>query len=82
MTLVLIVEDEARIARAMQITLQAHGYQALSVGNGADALQAAANQPVEIVVLDLGPAAMCTVAAVISATIRKDAVKKEPVGVA
>ena len=54
MTLVLIVEDEARIARAMQITLQAHGYQALTVGNGADALQAAAKQPVEIVVLDLG----------------------------
>jgi MFS family permease len=30
----------------------------------------------------LGAAAMCTVAAVISATIREDAVKKEPVGVA
>ncbi len=30
----------------------------------------------------LGAAAMCTVAAVISATIRKDAVKKEPVAVA
>ncbi|ASN21229.1 MFS transporter [Arthrobacter sp. YN] len=30
----------------------------------------------------LGAAAMCTVAAVISATIRKDAAKKEPVGVA
>ncbi|MET3901673.1 response regulator [Paenarthrobacter sp. 4246] len=54
MTLVLIVEDEARIARAMQITLQAHGYQALSVATGADALQAVAKQPVEIVVLDLG----------------------------
>ncbi|KUM36240.1 response regulator [Arthrobacter sp. EpRS71] len=54
MTLVLIVEDEARIARAMQVTLQAHGYQVLTVGNGADALQAAAKQPVEIVVLDLG----------------------------
>ncbi|MGJ3189104.1 response regulator [Paenarthrobacter sp. FR1] len=54
MTLVLIVEDEARIARAMQVTLQAHGYQALTVGNGADALNAAAKQPVNIVVLDLG----------------------------
>ncbi|SEI44328.1 two-component system, OmpR family, KDP operon response regulator KdpE [Arthrobacter sp. yr096] len=54
MTLVLIVEDEARIARATQVTLQAHGYQALSVGTGADALQAVAKQPVEIVVLDLG----------------------------
>lgn len=54
MTLVLIVEDEARIARAMQVTLQANGYQALTVGTGADALQATAKQPVEIVVLDLG----------------------------
>ena len=54
MTLVLIVEDEARIARAMQVTLQAHGYQALTVGNGGDALQATAKHPVEIVVLDLG----------------------------
>lgn len=54
MTLVLIVEDEARIARAMQVTLQANGYQALTVGNGADALNAAAHQPVDIMVLDLG----------------------------
>lgn len=54
MSLVLIVEDEAQIARAMQINLHAHGYQALTVGNGADALKAAARQPVDIVVLDLG----------------------------
>ncbi|UVJ38643.1 response regulator [Arthrobacter sp. CJ23] len=54
MTLVLIVEDEAQIARAMQINLHAHGYQALTVSNGAEALRAAAQQPVDIVVLDLG----------------------------
>ncbi|MEV7606444.1 response regulator [Paenarthrobacter sp. NPDC089322] len=54
MTRVLIVEDEVRIARAMQITLQAHGYQALTVGNGADALAAVAQRNVDIVVLDLG----------------------------
>ncbi|WP_347108140.1 response regulator [Paenarthrobacter sp. S56] len=54
MTRVLIVEDEAQIARAMQITLQAHGYQAFSVGTGADALVAVAKEAVEIVVLDLG----------------------------
>ncbi|GAB3567576.1 two-component system response regulator KdpE [Arthrobacter alkaliphilus] len=54
MSLVLIVEDEAQIARAMQINLHAHGYRAISVGNGADALKAAAQQPVDIVVLDLG----------------------------
>ncbi|MFI2564796.1 response regulator [Paenarthrobacter sp. NPDC018779] len=54
MTRVLIVEDEAQIARAMQITLQAHGYQAFSVGTGADALVAVAKGNVDIVVLDLG----------------------------
>jgi two-component system KDP operon response regulator KdpE len=54
MTRVLIVEDEAQIARAMQITLQAHGYQAVTVGSGADALNAVAKQSVNIVVLDLG----------------------------
>ncbi|HKU36236.1 MAG TPA: response regulator [Paenarthrobacter sp.] len=54
MTRVLIVEDEAQIARAMQITLQAHGYQAFSVGTGADALVAVAKENVDIVVLDLG----------------------------
>ncbi|MFP3577961.1 response regulator [Arthrobacter sp. fls2-241-R2A-200] len=54
MTLVLIVEDEARIARAMQVTLQAHGYRALTVGTGFDALNLASTQPVKIVVLDLG----------------------------
>ncbi|MFK0002028.1 response regulator [Paenarthrobacter sp. NPDC090522] len=54
MTRVLIVEDEAQIARAMQITLQAHGYQAFSVGTGADALVAVAKGKVDIVVLDLG----------------------------
>ncbi|MBO1269630.1 response regulator [Arthrobacter cavernae] len=54
MTLVLIVEDEAQIARAMQINLHAHGYQAITVANGADAVRAAAQQPVDIVVLDLG----------------------------
>ncbi|MFJ4206849.1 response regulator [Paenarthrobacter sp. NPDC089675] len=54
MTRVLIVEDEAQIARAMQLTLQAHGYQAFSVGTGADALGAVAKEAVDIVVLDLG----------------------------
>ncbi|MBT2514481.1 response regulator [Arthrobacter sp. ISL-30] len=54
MSVVLIVEDEAQLARAMQINLQAHGYRAVTVGKGRDALKAAATQPVDIVVLDLG----------------------------
>lgn len=54
MTRVLIVEDEAQIARAMQITLQANGYQAITVGSGADALAAVSRNGVDLVVLDLG----------------------------
>ena len=54
MTLVLIIEDEAQLARAMQINLRAHGYQAITAGFGADGLKLAAQHPVDIVVLDLG----------------------------
>jgi two-component system KDP operon response regulator KdpE len=54
MSVVLIVEDEAQLARAMQINLHAHGYRAMTVGKGGDALNLAATEPVDIVVLDLG----------------------------
>ena len=54
MSVVLIVEDEAQLARAMQINLHAHGYRAMTVGKGEDALNLAATEPVDIVVLDLG----------------------------
>jgi two-component system KDP operon response regulator KdpE len=54
MSVVLIVEDEAQLARAMQINLHAHGYRAMTVGKGGDALNVAATEPVDIVVLDLG----------------------------
>ncbi|QCO99472.1 response regulator [Arthrobacter sp. 24S4-2] len=54
MSLVLIIEDEAQLARAMQINLRAHGYQAITAGFGADGLKLAAQHPVDIVVVDLG----------------------------
>jgi two-component system KDP operon response regulator KdpE len=54
MSLVLIIEDEAQLARAMQINLRAHGYQALTAGLGADGLKLAVQHPMDIVVLDLG----------------------------
>jgi two-component system KDP operon response regulator KdpE len=38
----------------MQINLHAHGYRAMTVGKGGDALNLAATEPVDIVVLDLG----------------------------
>jgi two-component system KDP operon response regulator KdpE len=54
MSVVLIIEDEAQLARAMQINLRAHGYQALAAGCGADGLKLAAQHRVDIVVVDLG----------------------------
>ncbi|WP_138442137.1 response regulator [Sinomonas susongensis] len=54
MTRVLVVEDEAQIARALQINLRVHGYEAVTVQSGEAALENAASAPVDIVVLDLG----------------------------
>ncbi|MCH6469239.1 response regulator [Sinomonas terrae] len=54
MTRVLVVEDEAQIARALQINLRVHGYEALTAPSGEAALEAAASTPPDIVVLDLG----------------------------
>ena len=54
MTRVLIVEDEAGLRRALAINLRAHGYTADAAPDGAAALQAAAHQPPDAIVLDLG----------------------------
>ena len=53
-TTVLVVEDEAQIARALQINLRVHGYEALTVPSGEAALGLAAERHLDIVVLDLG----------------------------
>ena len=54
MTSVLIVEDEPGLRRALTINLRARGYEVTAVPNGADALSAAASDPPEVVILDLG----------------------------
>ncbi|WP_415856602.1 response regulator [Sinomonas sp. G460-2] len=54
MTRVLVVEDEAQIARALQINLRVHGYEAITAPSGEAALEAAAKATTDIVVLDLG----------------------------
>jgi two-component system KDP operon response regulator KdpE len=51
---VLIVDDETRFARALQINLRVHGYEALTAPTGEAALAIAAARAVDIVVLDLG----------------------------
>ncbi|HEX2247377.1 MAG TPA: response regulator [Arthrobacter sp.] len=54
MTNVLIVDDEPQILRALQINLNARGYQTLPAADGASALDQAARHAVDVVILDLG----------------------------
>jgi len=54
MTRVLVVDDDAALARALAINLRARGYDVTVAGNGRDALEAVARVRPEVVVLDLG----------------------------
>jgi two-component system KDP operon response regulator KdpE len=51
---VLVVDDELQIRRTLAINLRARGYQVDLAATGEEALQAAAEQPPDVVVLDLG----------------------------
>jgi two-component system KDP operon response regulator KdpE len=53
-TRVLVVDDEPELVRALSINLRARHYDVRTAVNGADALQAAAAHPPDVVVLDLG----------------------------
>ncbi len=54
MTRILVVDDEPQILRTMRINLRARGYDVDVAADGTSALRAAAAQPPELVVLDLG----------------------------
>jgi two-component system KDP operon response regulator KdpE len=51
---VLVVDDEPQIRRALAINLRAHGYQIDLAATGEEALKVAADQPPDVIVLDLG----------------------------
>jgi two-component system KDP operon response regulator KdpE len=51
---VLVVEDEASIRRALQINLEAQGYRVVLAADGPTALQLAARHHPDLVLLDLG----------------------------
>jgi two-component system, OmpR family, KDP operon response regulator KdpE len=51
---VLVVDDEPQIRRALDINLRARGYQVDLAATGEEALKVAADQPPDVVVLDLG----------------------------
>jgi two-component system KDP operon response regulator KdpE len=52
--LVLVVEDERKMARIMSASLQARGYQVTIARNGQDALDQTAAQDPSVIILDLG----------------------------
>ncbi len=54
MTNVLVVEDEAGLARALAINLRARGYAVATAHDGTTALAAASAHPPHLVILDLG----------------------------
>ena len=54
MRTVLVVDDEPQLVRALQINLEAEGYTVMTAADGAKALRAAASQPPDVLVLDLG----------------------------
>ena len=54
MSHILVVDDEPRILTALGIHLRARGYEVTTAGDGAEALEAAAAQVPDLVILDLG----------------------------
>jgi two-component system KDP operon response regulator KdpE len=53
-TLVLVVDDEPQIRRALRTSLEAHGYQVATVGTGEEGVVGVAEQGPDLVLLDLG----------------------------
>ncbi len=54
MTTVLVVEDERPLLRALQLALQANGYTVVTAPTASSALASLAEEPVDVIVLDLG----------------------------
>ncbi|MBM9460254.1 response regulator transcription factor [Nocardioides sp. zg-536] len=54
MSKVLVVDDEPALARALAINLRAHGWEVVTAADGRSALEAAAAERPDVVVLDLG----------------------------
>ena len=50
---ILIVEDEPELRRAIQLILDLDGYDTLTAHGGAECLQVLAQQPVDLIILDL-----------------------------
>ncbi len=54
MSKILVVDDEPALARALAINLRAHGWEVVTAADGRSALDAAATEHPDVVLLDLG----------------------------
>lgn len=52
-TLILVVDDEPRYIRAIRVNLEASGYQVLSAGDGQTAVELAAREEPDLILLDI-----------------------------
>lgn len=50
---ILIVEDDAELAELLTASLNSHGFEALAAGTGAEAMQRAADEEFQLVILDI-----------------------------
>jgi DNA-binding response OmpR family regulator len=50
---ILVVDDEPRYVRAIQINLEARGFQVVTASNGQSAIDLAANEKLDLILLDL-----------------------------
>jgi DNA-binding response OmpR family regulator len=53
MTRILVCDDDADIVSAVKIYLSAEGYNVTGCSNGADAIEAVKNEPVQLVIMDI-----------------------------
>ncbi len=53
MTKILVCDDDADIVSAVKIYLSAEGYNVIGCSNGADAIEAVKNEPVQLVIMDI-----------------------------
>jgi two-component system KDP operon response regulator KdpE len=51
---VLVIDDEPPIRKLLRVGLSAHGYQTLEASNGKTALELLREQPLDLIILDLG----------------------------
>lgn len=54
MSVVLLIEDDERLRRALALTLRSRGYEVADAGSGAEALALLRRSRVDVIVLDLG----------------------------